>query len=118
MVVVVTKAQDDCQLLKVAAEDRENNRCFNEPECEDVCQTVDTQVCTTIHRKECSPVTKEHCTVSSSPVCSTVYEEVCETVREPACSTGISSLLSPLSSLLTSLSLYVCSVRGGLPDPE
>jgi len=80
-------AGDGCQLVKVAAEDRENNRCFNEPECESVCHTVDTQVCTIIHRKECSPVTKEHCTKSSSPVCTAVSEEVCETVREPACST-------------------------------
>ena len=86
---------DGCQLKKVAAEDRENNRCFNEPECESVCQTVDTQVCTIIHRKECSPVTKEHCTKSSSPVCTEEYEEVCQPVREPACSTGISSHLSP-----------------------
>ena len=87
--------QDGCQLKKVAAEDRENNRCFNEPECESVCQTVDTQVCTIIHRKECSPVTKQHCTTSSAPVCTAVYEEVCEEATEPACSTG-RNLSSPL----------------------
>ena len=80
--------QAGCQLVKVAPEDRQDSRCFNEPECEDVCQIVDTQVCTIIHRKECNPVTKEHCTKSDQPVCSTVYEELCESVSQPECTTG------------------------------
>ena len=101
---------DGCQLVKVAAEDRENNRCFNEPECESVCHTVDSQVCTIIHRKECSPVTKDHCTKSSSPVCTAVYEDVCETVREPACSTGISSP-HPSACMLYLLYVLQCTSK-------
>ena len=83
--------QDGCQLVKVAAEDRQNSRCFNEPECEDVCDMVDTEVCSIIHRKECSPVTKQHCTTSDSPVCTTVYEEVCSTSPRQECHTGLTS---------------------------
>ena len=47
-VVVGVWAQDgdSCQLVKVAAEDRGNARCFNEPECEQVCDIVNTKVST------------------------------------------------------------------------
>ena len=34
----------NCQLVKVAPEDRGDSRCFNEPECEQICDFVDTQV--------------------------------------------------------------------------
>ena len=88
--VIIEAGEDGCELRKVAAEDRGNSRCFNEPECEEVCRTVESQVCTIIHREQCSPVTKQHCTNSSSPVCTTVYQEVCEGPTEPACSTGMS----------------------------
>ena len=67
------------------------SRCFNEPECQDVCGLVDTQECTTITKEECRPVRKRYCSVVEEPVCSTVYEKQCSTVRERQCSTGMAS---------------------------
>ena len=80
--------EESCQLVKVSAEERQDSRCFNEPECKDVCGIVDTEVCSITHRQECVPVTKQHCTQSSSPVCSTVYEETCSPSPHQECSTG------------------------------
>ena len=76
---------DGCELVKVSAEDRQNNRCFNEPECKEVCDLVESSVCSITHRQECHPVTKQHCTTSDSPVCSTVYEEVCQSEPQQEC---------------------------------
>merc|ERR1711953_1248389 len=83
----VNRADQQCQLVKVAAEDRQDSRCFNEPECEDVCSIVDTQVCTTIHRQHCAPVTKQHCTIHDEPVCDTSYERQCQSVPDTQCDT-------------------------------
>ena len=99
----------DCDLVKVAPEDREDARreirdgsreflffslfrCFNEPECHDECSLVETQECTIIHRQECKPVVKEHCTTVDEPVCSTVLETKCSTVSDRQCSTGRTSV--------------------------
>ena len=87
----------DCDLLKVAPEDREDARCFNEPECRDECSLVDIQECTIIHRQECKPMMKEHCALVDEPVCSTVLEEKCLTVSDRQCSTGRTSISNPIT---------------------
>ena len=64
-------------VAQVAAEDRQDSRCFNEPECRDECGPVEVRLCNATHRPHCSPVEKQHCTPASRPVCHTEYRQEC-----------------------------------------
>merc|ERR1711936_1225870 len=74
----------NCQLVRSSTQ---RGQCFSEPECEDVCRTVQERQCQTTSQQECSTVNEQKCETVNENQCSTVSEPQCRTVNEQQCNT-------------------------------
>jgi hypothetical protein len=76
--------EKSCTLVRSPTKQGE---CFNEPECNDVCNNINEQKCSTVDRQQCTTVNEQQCQTVNHQQCSTVQERQCNTVNEPQCST-------------------------------
>merc|ERR1712038_231948 len=81
---VLAVPRKDCTLIRSSTN---LGQCFSEPECEDVCSTVQERQCQTTSQQECNTVNEQKCETVNDNQCSTVSEQKCSTVNEQQCST-------------------------------
>merc|ERR1711962_1163537 len=74
----------NCQLVRSTTD---RGECFLEPECNQVCKTVNEQQCSTVNKQQCSTVNERKCNTVNERKCNTVNEQKCSTVNEQQCST-------------------------------
>ena len=74
----------DCTLVRSPTD---TGKCFLEPECNEVCNTVNDQECKTENRRKCNTVNEQQCRTEQKQECTNVPEEKCSTVTDQECET-------------------------------